>query len=208
MTGGLLDSKAGATDAILPALPCITTTTTKLSVLLKMPGENPESERITAGGPEAASGAVTVPGGMGGKRGEGRRGVGEATGAARGAPLPGSAEVRRVQTVARSPEAPELLLLLPGLPWARRAGARSHPPPASSGQDPAGTHPPPPAPPAGGSAPGAPTRTSCRPPAPQQSLFAPRLLPPRRRRLRLPLRASRLSSSEPPAAEGAAAPGC
>lgn len=47
-----------------------------------------------------------------------------------------------------------------------------------------------------------------RPPAPPRSLFAPRLLPPRRRRLRLPLWASGLSSSEPPAAEGAAAPGC
>lgn len=98
------------------------------------------------------------------KWGEGRRGVGEAKGVARRAPLPGSAEVRRVQRVARSPEAPELQLLLPELPRARRAGTRSHPPPASSRQDPAGTHPPPPAPP-GGSAPGAPTRTSCRPPA-------------------------------------------
>lgn len=105
------------------------------------------------------------------------------------------------------PEAPKLQLLLPEQPRARRAGTRSHPPPASSRQDPAGTHPPPPAPP-GGSAPGAPTRTSCHPPAPPRSLFAPRFLPPRRRRLRLPLWASGLSSSEPPAAEGAAAPGC
>lgn len=109
------------------------------------------------------------------KWGEGRRGVGEAKGVARRAPLPGSAEVRRVQRVARSPEAPELQLLLPELPRARRAGTRSHPPPASSRQDPAGTHPPPPAPP-GGSAPGAPTRTSCRPPArpPRRGHCSPR----------------------------------
>ena len=37
------------------------------------------------------------------KRGEGRRGVGEAKGVARRAPPPGSSEVRRVQRVARRP---------------------------------------------------------------------------------------------------------
>lgn len=60
----------------------------------------------------------------------------------------------------------------------------------------------------GRSAPGARLAPKLPPARPARSLFAARLLPPRRRRLRLrlPLPASRLCSSEPPAAEGAAAP--
>lgn len=118
-----------------------------------------------------------------------------------------------MQRAARSPEAPSSCYccgdcLGPAGDTPALVGeAGSHPPPGSSVKHPTGhastsTRAP------GGSAPGSRTRTSCRPPAPPRSLFPERLLPPRRRRLRLLLPASRLSSSGPRAAEGAAASGC
>lgn len=109
------------------------------------------------------------------------------------------------------PGGPELLLLLPRLPATRPGGRLSRlrresriQPALASRLLPAALPPVPP----GRSAPGARTRTSCHPPTTPRSLFPARLLPPRRRRLRFLLPASRLSSSEPPAAEGAAAPSC
>ncbi|XP_036687281.1 translation initiation factor IF-2-like [Balaenoptera musculus] len=100
------------------------------------------------------------------KRGKGAAGRGrrEGTRAEPAARVPGGE--RRVQGAARSPEAPELRLLLPGCPGPgerlSRLSRGSPVPPAapSSGQDPWATQLPPPAPRSVGS--GRPTRTSCR----------------------------------------------
>ncbi|XP_061026890.1 basic proline-rich protein-like [Eubalaena glacialis] len=100
------------------------------------------------------------------KRGKGAAGRGrrEGTRAEPAARVPGGE--RRVQGAARSPEAPELRLLLPGCPGPggrlSRLSRGSPVPPAapSSGQDPRATQLPPPAPRSVGS--GRPTRTSCR----------------------------------------------
>ena len=145
------------------------------------------------------------------KRGKGAAGRGrrEGTCAEPAARVPGGK--RRVQRAVRGPEAPGLWLLLPGCPETggrvSRLGRGSPippppPPPPGRTRGPRNhLHPRP-----GPSAPGARPAPKLPPARPARSLFAARLLPPRRRRLRLPLPASRLCSSEPPAAEGAAAP--
>lgn len=172
-------------------------------------GRQPASgTEIAARGPEAASAAVTRRGGMGGSGGR-AQGVGrrERTGTEPRSPAGGGE--RREQRAARTPRPRSSRYCCRGCgsrPAACLFQAGSRGPAPTSARAPARCA-------AGVGL--AQVAARCRdhpgprPPSPPRSLFAARLLPRRRRRFRrLPVLAAGSAAPEPPAGEGAAAPGC